>query len=206
MDNYMDNYSVYIHIAPNGKSYIGITRQDPIRRWHGGSGYRSQPKFYNAIKKYGWDNFFHGILLTDLSEKNACAIEQYLIDRYDTINNGYNQTSGGTIGFTRIVTDETKQKISNALKGKPHSPERKEKCIKQLAENRLARQRNIYCVETGEIFNSAKEAADAYNLHPGHITSCCRGKRKTSGKLHWKYWEVTDGEMARIRVNQRTVG
>lgn len=185
-------YCVYIHISPVGKFYIGITSQNPIRRWHGGHGYRNQPKFYNAIKKYGWDNFFHGILLENISEKRACEIEQYLIEMYDTQRNGYNQQSGGTVGYSHPVSDETREKISSCKKGVPLSKSHKEKACAQLALNRQARQKGVYCVETGETFNSVKDAADKYDLSAAHITECCKGTRKTHGKLHWKYWEVAD--------------
>lgn len=190
----MEDYSVYVHIAPNGKMYVGITKQRPIRRWHGGHGYRNQPKFYNAIKKYGWNNFYHGVLVENISEDSACALEQYLIKRYNTISNGYNQTTGGTIGYTHSCSEDTKQLISLRHKGRTLSPEHKAKACEQLAKNREERQRGVYCVETGECFQSIKEAAYTYDLDPCHINECCKGRRKTHGKLHWKYWEVDDGE------------
>jgi predicted GIY-YIG superfamily endonuclease len=202
----LDNYTVYVHIAPNGKSYIGITCQIPKRRWHNGLGYRSQPKFYNAIKKYGWDNFFHGIVLENLSEENACAIECHLIKMFDTVKNGYNQTSGGTVGYHFRHSEKTKQLLREQRLGVPHSLEHRMKHCKQLEINRLNRQRGVYCMETGETFNSIKEAAECYSLNPSHITQCCRGNRKTTGKLHWKYWEVDNGTMGRSGSKQGSVG
>jgi hypothetical protein len=190
----VENYCVYVHIAPNGKKYIGITCQKPSKRWSEGYGYRNQNKFYNAIKKYGWDNFQHIILVTNLSREEACAMEQELIFINDTINNGYNQSKGG-FGGGFAHTQESKEKLRQAHLGRPHSPEHREKSRKQLELNRLARQRKVYCIETGEIFNSVKEAATAYDLHTGHITECCKDKRKTSGRLHWKYWEICDGKV-----------
>ena len=36
----MKNFIVYKHTSPNGKVYIGITKQNPKQRWGNGSGYR----------------------------------------------------------------------------------------------------------------------------------------------------------------------
>lgn len=53
------SYTVYMHITPSGKMYIGITGRNPLKRWgSNGSGYKGQA-FSNAIKKYGWDNMEH---------------------------------------------------------------------------------------------------------------------------------------------------
>ncbi len=44
--------------------------------------------------------------------------------------------------------------------------------------------KQIKCVETGEIFNSVKEANLKYK---GHISSALNGNRKTAGGYHWSY-------------------
>lgn len=112
------NYIVYKHTSPNGKIYIGQTGQkNPKRRWQNGDGYKPNSHFYNAIKKYGWDNFEHVIVAEDLTKAEADYIEKFLIDYYETTDRtkGYNNTSGGDGGFE--MTDEAKQKMSDAKLG-----------------------------------------------------------------------------------------
>lgn len=94
-------YSVYIHINKDddNKSYVGISK-NPKKRWKNGEGYKNQPKFYYAIKKYGWDNFKHIILLKNLSLEEAWEKEKEYIKKYDTINDGYNIHEGGEIKMT----------------------------------------------------------------------------------------------------------
>lgn len=55
------------------------------------------------------------------------------------------------------------------------------------------RKRKTMCIETGEIFESAKDAANAYGISQNALYECLRGKNTSSGtdslgnKLHWKY-------------------
>ena len=130
-------YTVYQHRNKiNNKIYIGITKQEPEKRWGTyGANYKSSPHFFAAIQKYGWDNFEHNILFINLTKEEACAKEQELIKFYNSMNRqfGYNSTSGGEIF---IMNKETKEKISQALKGnknglsKPCSEEKKKKISK----------------------------------------------------------------------------
>lgn len=90
-------FSVYKHTNKiNGKVYIGITGQNVERRWAKGLGYKGM-YFYNAIQKYGWDNFDHDIIATNLSEDQAVKMEIDLIAKYESNNRlkGYNVSPGG---------------------------------------------------------------------------------------------------------------
>ena len=93
-------YTLYVHITPNGKLYIGITSKKVSDRWgDNGSGYFTSKYFYKAIQKYGWDNIDHIILLENLSKDAACECEKYLIAKYRSNNSkyGYNLASGGEV-------------------------------------------------------------------------------------------------------------
>lgn len=94
------DYSVYMHTAPNGKVYVGITSMSLNRRWGYGSNYYHNEYFSRAIKKYGWDNFKHEVLFTGLTREEAEQKEQELISLYhaNDSRHGYNLTSGGEKG------------------------------------------------------------------------------------------------------------
>lgn len=90
-------YLVYRHTSPSGKVYIGITGQTASKRWQNGRGYtkNNQPYFNAAIRKYGWKNFKHEIILENVSESEAKYTERYLIRWYKLHNISYNVTDGG---------------------------------------------------------------------------------------------------------------
>lgn len=121
-------YTVYMHTClENSKKYIGITKTSVKRRWRNGWGYEKQTRFFNAIKKYGWDNFNHEIILCNLTKNEAEMFEVELIKFYKTQNNslGYNIENGGSSG--RICSEHTKKKLSNANTGKKMSKEARRK-------------------------------------------------------------------------------
>ena len=127
-----------------------------------GNGYINCTHFYNAIQKYGWDNFEHIVLIENLSLEMANIIEDELIKKYNTMNSlyGYNMVSGGkNIRRRQEVTDkiaeknrhpskETLRKMSLASTGRKHSAEviekiRKSNTGKKRSEE--AKKENEYC-------------------------------------------------------------
>lgn len=159
-----DSYSVYKHTnLINGKVYVGITRRNPKDRW-GKNGYNYKTSgnihFSSAIEKYGWDNFSHEILLSGLSKKEAEDKEVELIALYQATNPnvGYNiQNGGNTHGR---MTDEIKEKIAAAHRGKKHSEEAKMKMreaalktSRERAERLSQRMTGGKPWNTGMIFN-----------------------------------------------------
>ena len=104
-------YIVYKHTAPNGKCYIGMTRQNPEMRWQKGLGYRTQERFYRAILKYGWDAFSHEILYNGLTFEEAEQTEKELILKHRSYDKkfGYNIELGGNA--RKEVSEETREKM-----------------------------------------------------------------------------------------------
>lgn len=108
-----NNYIVYKHTSPSNKVYIGITKFDPKYRWlNNGRGYRNQTIFFNAIIKYGWINFKHEILYTELPEEKALDKEEELIRKYKSYDRrfGYNVSLRGYL----IPTNTTNSTRSNS--------------------------------------------------------------------------------------------
>ena len=88
------SYCVYLHRCPNGKVYIGISKNCQSR-WNSGLGYKDNKEFFSDIQKFRWDNIEHKILLQCLTESEAKNEEAKLILAYDSENpeKGYNKTS-----------------------------------------------------------------------------------------------------------------
>ena len=210
----MNNYKVYIHKFPNGKAYVGITRQEPKVRWGGGNGYVRNEYMHRAIKKYGWENIEHIILFDGLSEEDACEIEKSLIKKYRTNEKefGYNIESGGQCSN---LAESTKQKLREAHIGKSASEETREKMrasrnrfisenpeeYKKIMENmmlavekaaELKRKPVIQYDLDGKflaVWNSTREAERVLGIHHSHIAECCNKlpKHNTAGGYRWEY-------------------
>lgn len=92
----MKSWTVYKHISPSGKVYVGIS-SNVKNRWAGNGYYYqlSETIFSRAIKKYGWNNFQHIIIKEGLSKDEACNMEKELIAYYKAKHISYNITDGG---------------------------------------------------------------------------------------------------------------
>ena len=117
----------------NGKAYIGKTIDVERRKIEHLSRSKTiaNNHFYNAIKKYGFDNFDLEILSEHESEDSAYEAESQHIAQYKSNDKalGYNSTTGGE--GLKGITDETRKKMSdngklrvgdkNSFFGKHHS-------------------------------------------------------------------------------------
>ena len=51
----------------------------------------------------------------------------------------------------------------------------------------IAKFHKVKCEETGEVFDSIKEACEKYGLYHANIVACCAGRRNKCGGLTWSY-------------------
>jgi group I intron endonuclease len=135
----------------NGYIYIGITNnfQQRIREHKScanSNKYKYQSRFYNAIRKYGFENFKFEILETVENRKKLEEREIYWIKYYNSTDKkvGYNITKGGTGGKThdisgknnpmygRRYTEEEKRRIGEYSKGRKASEETRKKISEAL--------------------------------------------------------------------------
>lgn len=47
--------------------------------------------------------------------------------------------------------------------------------------------KQVRCIDTDEVFDCIKAAGIKYNVNPICISLCARGRRKTAGKLRWRF-------------------
>lgn len=150
----MGKWTVYKHTFPDGKVYIGITSQDPKRRWSNGHGYlgKSDGKYHNAlvanaIIQYGWLNISHEIVACGLSKSEANKMEIELIAQYKSNESdfGYNITNGGFGG----------------------QPEALKEHVKNIC-------RPTKCNQTGIVYPSMKEASKQTGICPSSVWNSCK--------------------------------
>ena len=175
LDKEIKEYCVYIHTNKiNGKKYIGQTCQNPPEnRWKNGKGYSNNTHFTRAIQKYGWDNFEHEVVKSQISKEEADILERMLIKELNTMNpNGYNAKDGGSNGRPSdetkrklseshkgyIVSEETKRKISEGNKGKKISEETRKKISEAKKGHSVSDETRI----------KMSEASKGNTSHKGH--------------------------------------
>ena len=111
---------IYKATAPNGKCYIGQTVKNLDKRIaiHKNASRQKRyenNKFYNALRKYidaiVWEILEADVPISLLDEKETAYISQF-----DSFNNGYNSSPGGSVRRGFKVSEETRARMSAAAK------------------------------------------------------------------------------------------
>lgn len=157
---------------------------------------------HRAIRKYGSENFNLSILenIEPYVEDIANQQEKYWIQKLNTFysNEHYNATLGGDGKLGRKLSLEERKKLSQKQKEAYQTTQGKLRAKKHSIHisgknnpnyGKHLNGKRVLCVETQQIYASARAAAKDVNRSHTSIISACLGKTKTSANFHWKYLE-----------------
>ena len=149
------------------------------------------------IKKYNSTNRLFGYNQSIGGESGACGVHpsQETLEKLRKASTGRKRGKEELEKFSakmkgHIVTEETRKKISEALKNKIKNKSvyyNKENGCKDCGKPTL-------CIETGEIFASAMAASRHIGLSKTAVWNVVIGRKKTAGGYHWKYYEEDKNE------------
>ena len=221
-----NNFCVYKHTSPSGKCYIGITNQKPENRWgHNGFNYVikkkdekfKHPYFANAILKYGWENFKHEILQSNLTKKEASDKEKEYIAYYKQRGKSYNITDGGEGICGYKFTEEQRERLSENHKGIKQSPEtiarRVAKNIGKVRTNeqKMKTSKSVvqYDLQGNFIakYFGINEASKQTGINSTHIGQCYNKtkNRKSAGGFLWAFKGDTIPSLYKENYNRKKV-
>ena len=163
----------------NGKTYIGQHKYKTLDDNYMGSG----KNIKRAIKKYGKENFKKDILVFDIVKKDLInELEKGYIAFYRSIGKAeYNIADGGE-GGAGPLSEETKKKIAETLKGHPGWNKGKHlsyEARKRMSEAHKGKMSGPLSEETKR---KISEAQKGNHYAKGHIVSD-ETRKKISEKL-----------------------
>lgn len=198
-----------------GEVYIGATTinlKDRINDHYNKAVKDYGYKFQNAIREYGIENFTWEQIDTAQDPNELALKESNYIEKFDTVNNGYNSDRGG--GFKKLIyqhsltgeLESTFQSLEEASKSSSISEDSiSHACVGDrktsngfywtytttfdLKED-IRKKKVIQYDFDGElvkVFDSISEASKATEVNKSSIAKCCRGERKKAGNFIWKF-------------------
>ncbi len=115
--------------------------------------------------------------------------------------------------YGKKLSVETREKISNSLKGRFAGEKNPSYGRKKTAEaierwrksrdgyapseetkkriglgNKGKNNKPVICLETKKVYSSVTEAAEKHKISKGGISACCNGYQKTAGGFRWKHY------------------
>lgn len=168
------NYIYKISNTINNKVYIGVTSRTIEERFAEHKNRieeRNSIHLYQAMEKYGRNNFYVELIDTAQTKEEMFEKEKYYIKLYDSYNNGYNMTLGGegvkylNLDEQKIVQDylegKTSEQIAQELKVSGNTIRRRLKaCGVVMTWHKNPEQMYEYIIEQYKLPRLAKEIAE----------------------------------------------
>lgn len=180
----------------------------------------SDTKFYRAVRKYGVENFTIEMIDSAINQEDLDDKEVYWINKYDSVNSGYNSKStkgkcgGDTLSghpnIKRIsekirkskLGDKNPMRISGGLKGVLNG------MYGMTGKRNPSAKRCVAISEDGNTvlhFDTLKELQCHFNVTTvGMITLRCQGKTRSTYKgYYFKYYEDYAKSQSTIESEQQ---
>jgi group I intron endonuclease len=181
-------YTIYKSVnTKTGKVYIGFDSHWPNRMKIHKSASKNfnSNKFYNAIRKYGWDAFeWSPIYQSKDKEHTLKVMENFFITEYNSFHEGYNSTLGGDGAFGMTLSEESRRNISE--KNKIPKPQTKEHVRKRT----YSRIQNIKLGITKQYIPTEK--------HKRKISQSTRGVSKPMTDEHKKNLKCHSNNLTKV--------
>jgi hypothetical protein len=99
----------------------------------------------------------------------------------------------------RPVPQERRDRIAASLAGQPSPKKGRPLSPDELVKHAEARAIPPFQDQHGRVYKTIKEAAERWNLPPGNICNCLKGKRRSAGGLEFSY---VDSELRPVRTER----
>lgn len=206
--------------AEKGWSYVGNTMNERTRRYswnnHGNKHYGGE-KINVARGQFGLESFTYEVLevICDADE-NALQVklderEEYYMNQFDSIPNGYNISKGGT-GNNGVKFSEThRANIGKASKGRKHTDETKQRIgVKQKGHNvSVEAKQKISQGNKGKIRTAEQRHAQSKRLKGVVPEAAVAGAKqwvKANGGGYWKNHELPEEAKQHMKEAQQQRG
>lgn len=195
---------IYKITSPSGRIYIGQSIDIERRiRFYKKLNCKKQPVLYASLIKYGVDTHKFDII-EECLENLLDVRERFWQNHYDVLNGGLNCVLTNTNKEAKRLSKETKDKISksnsgkkftnehkqnlsetkkkttlgenNSFYGKTHTAEFKEYRSKIRSSGGNPNAKRVINLETGVIYDCAKDAAKLININYGTFKSWLSGQ------------------------------
>lgn len=204
----------------NGWSYVGTTMHEKTRRYswnnHGNKSYGGE-KINAARVKFGIENFFYEVLeeIYDADE-NALQMklderEAYYVQQFDSFQNGYNTSKGGTGNNGVIFSQTHRNNIGKASKGRKHTEETKKQIGAKLKGRKVSDEtrKKISEGNKGKKRTAEQRRAESERLkgkEPKAATKASKEWREKNGGGYWKNHELPEEAKQHMKEAQQQRG
>lgn len=140
--------------------------------------------YYFDLSQINWE------LAWEESQNSLCVKAWELWNEGLCVNDIVNKLNSNRTTIRKYLKQGEKCKKCN------YSIENSRKIAKEKIKGKdNPNSKQVICITTGKIFNTIVEASGYYYINRGHISDCCKMKRKSCGKLKdgtkliWMYYE-----------------